>query len=241
MQYKKILLKLSGEALMGPHGSGIDASQLALYADEIAKVQSLGVSLAVVIGGGNIYRGARAALDIPRVKGDFMGMLATAINGLALQSALEKRGIPTRVMSSLSIESVCESYVPHKAMRHLEKKRLVIIVGGLGVPYFTTDSAASLRAIELEVDVLLKGTQVDGVYSDDPHKNPAAVRLDQLSFQEAFQRKLAVMDVTAFTLCEENNLPIIVYNAHQPDDLLRIVQGERLGTLIANSPYVSPA
>ena len=234
MKYSKVLLKLSGEALLGPQGSRIDAKQLAFYADEIGKALSLGVAIAVVIGGGNIYRGAQVTgLEIPRLQGDYMGMLATAINGLALQSALEKRGLPTKLMASLAVEQVCEPYTPKKASRHLEQGRLVIIVGGLGRPYFTTDSAASLRALEIDADVLLKGTQVDGVYTDDPLKNLAAVRRSKLTFQEVYQQKLRVMDMTALTLCEENNLPIVVFDAHQSDQLCKIVQGEHIGTLIS--------
>ena len=235
MKYSKILLKLSGEALLGTQASIIDTQKLSFYTGEIEKALSLGVSMALVIGGGNIYRGARATgLDIPRLQGDYMGMLATAINGIALQSALEKRGIATRLMSSLAVEQVCETYTPQKAIRQLAKGRLIIIVGGLGSPYFTTDSAASLRAVEIGTDVLIKGTKVDGVYTDDPLKNLAAVRLSRLTFQEVYQKKLSVMDMTAFTLCEENNLPIVVFNANHPDHLCKIIQGEPVGTLVSH-------
>ena len=234
MKYNKIVLKLSGEALLDKKEAGINAMRLAFYADEIANALSLGVSIAMVIGGGNIYRGAQTTgLELPRLQGDYMGMLATAINGVALQSTLEKKGVPTRLMSRLAVEQVCEPYLPRHANKHLEKGRLVIIVGGLGRPYFTTDSAASLVAIELGADVLLKGTRVNGVYTDDPLRNPAAVQLPKLTFKEAYEQKLRVMDMTAFTLCEENNLPMVVFDASQPGHLCRLLRGECIGTVIS--------
>lgn len=234
LPYQRILLKLSGEVLMGQLSAGIDPQQLAYYAEEIAKVKRLGVELAIVIGGGNLYRGVQAlGLGIARVQGDYMGMLATVMNGLALQSALEHRGISTRLMAGLAMEQVCETYIHAKAIRQLEKGRVVILVAGMGRPYCTTDSAASLRAIELGADVLLKATKVDGIYTDDPSDNPAAVRLEGITFQEVYQQKLQVMDMTAFTLCEENNLPIIVFDSSRPDNLLKLVQREKVGTLVS--------
>ena len=233
MKYKRILLKLSGEALMGKQPFGIDPAKLAHYTSEVLKAKTLGAEIAIVIGGGNIYRGVQAeSLGIDRVQGDYMGMLATVINGMALQSALEKQGAYTRLMSGIAMEQVCESYIRRRAIRHLEKGRLVIFGAGLGKPYFTTDSTASLRAIEIEADVVLKGTKVDGVYTDDPEKNPKAVRLSNITFQEAYQKKLNIMDMTAFTLCEENNLPIIVFDMNKPDNLLNLVKGAYVGTLI---------
>ena len=233
MKYKRILLKLSGEALMGNQAFGIAPEQLAHYADEILKIHSLGIEIAVVIGGGNIYRGAQAkGLGIDRAQGDYMGMLATVINGMALQNTLENKGIYTRLMSTIKMEEVCESYVRRKAIRHLEKGRVVIFAAGLGKPYFTTDSTASLRAIEIKAEVVIKGTSVDGVYTEDPKKNKNAVRFSNISFQEAYQKKLSIMDMTAFTLCEENNLPIIVFDMRKPDNLLNLIKGDYVGTLI---------
>jgi uridylate kinase len=236
MKYKRILLKLSGEALMGNQQFGIDAQRLEQYAHEIKKVKDLGVELAIVIGGGNIYRGIQAErTGIDRVQGDYMGMLATVINAMALQSILEKHDMYTRLMSGFKIEQVCEPFIRRRAVRHLEKGRIVIFGAGIGNPYFTTDSTASLRAIEIEADVVLKGTRVDGVYSADPEKDPNAERYSKISFQEVFQKGLNVMDMTAITLCQENNLPIIVFDMNKPGNLQNLVMGETVGTLITAS------
>ncbi|WP_026135748.1 UMP kinase [Nafulsella turpanensis] len=235
MKYKRILLKLSGESLMGDQQFGIDAQRLEQYAHEIKKVKDLGIELAIVIGGGNIYRGIQAErTGIDRVQGDYMGMLATVINAMALQSILEKHGMYTRLMSGFKIEQVCEPFIRRRAVRHLEKGRIVIFGAGIGNPYFTTDSTASLRAIEVEADVVLKGTRVDGVYSADPEKDPAAERYSNISFQEVFQKGLNVMDMTAITLCQENNLPIIVFDMNKPGNLHNLVVGEEVGTLITS-------
>lgn len=233
MKYKRILLKLSGEALMGDKSYGIDALRLEQYASEIQKVKELGIEIAIVIGGGNIFRGVQAeSSGIDRVQGDHMGMLATVINGMALQSALEKIGLYTRLMSGINMEQVCEPFIKRRAVRHLEKGRIVIFGAGIGNPYFTTDSTASLRAIEVEADVVLKGTRVDGVYSSDPEKNPEAERFSNITFQEVYEKGLNVMDMTAFTLCQENNLPIIVFDMNRPGNLNKIVAGDNVGTLI---------
>lgn len=233
MAYKRILLKLSGEALMGDKQHGIDPNRLTQYAIEIKEVVESGVEVAVVIGGGNIFRGVEAeASGIDRVQGDYMGMLATVINAMALQSMFEKQGMYTRLMSGLKMEQVCEPFIRRRAIRHLEKQRVVIFGAGIGNPYFTTDSTASLRAIEIEADVVLKGTRVDGVYSADPEKYPDATRYAKLSFQEAYERNLNIMDMTAFTLCQENNLPIIVFDMNKPGNLTKIIAGEDVGTLI---------
>lgn len=235
MKYKRILLKLSGESLMGSSKSGnIDPARLEQYCAEIKAVRDQGVELAIVIGGGNIFRGGQAeALGIDRVQGDYMGMLATVINAMALQSALERHGIYTRLMSGIKMEQVCEPFIRRRAIRHLEKGRLVIFGAGIGNPYFTTDSTASLRAVELQADVVLKGTRVDGVYTKDPEKFSDAVKYDKLSFQEAYEKNLNIMDMTAFTLCMENNLPIIVFDMNQKGNLLKIANGEVAGTLIS--------
>ena len=234
MKYKRILLKLSGEALMGEQQYGIDTKRLIQYAQEIKGAAELGAEIAVVIGGGNIYRGVQAeSMGLDRVQGDYMGMLATVINSMALQSALEKEGINTRLLSGINIQQVCEPYIRRRAMRHLEKGRVVIFGAGIGSPYFTTDSAASLRAIEIEADVVLKGTRVDGIYSADPEKNPDAVRYENLTFQDVFEKNLNVMDMTAFTLCKENGLPIIVFDMNQPGNLRRLLDGESVGTLVS--------
>ncbi|MBX2842657.1 MAG: UMP kinase [Flammeovirgaceae bacterium] len=234
MKYKRILLKLSGEALMGEQKFGIDSERLETYALEIQKVVENGIQIAIVIGGGNIYRGIQAEKSgIDRVQGDHMGMLATVINGMALQSALEKHGIYTRLMSGIKMDQVCETFIRRRAVRHLEKGRVVIFGAGTGNPYFTTDSAASLRAIEIEADVVLKGTRVDGVYSSDPEKNPDATRFSTISFKDVYQKGLNVMDMTAFTLCKENDLPIVVFDMNKPDNLRRLVMGEKVGTLIS--------
>jgi len=236
MKYKRILLKLSGEALMGEKPYGIDPLRLEQFTGEIKSVKELGIEIAIVIGGGNIFRGAQADnLTIDRVQGDYMGMLATVINGMALQSALEKSGLYTRLMSGINMEQVCEPFIRRRAVRHLEKGRIVIFGAGIGNPYFTTDSTASLRAVEIEADVVMKGTRVNGVYSADPEKDPTAVRYDKLSFSEAYSKGLNIMDLTAFTLCQENNLPIIVFDMNQPGNLLKIITGSmEVGTLIAN-------
>jgi uridylate kinase len=233
LTYKRILLKLSGEALMGNQQYGIDAERLMQYAAEIKAVVVEGMEIAVVIGGGNIYRGVQAEhFGLDRVQGDYMGMLATVINSMALQSALEKLDVPTRLLSGLTIQRVCEPYIRRRAMRHLEKGRVVIFGAGIGSPYFTTDSAASLRAIEIEAEVVLKGTRVDGIYSADPEKDPNAVRYARISFDEVIEKNLNVMDMTAFTLCKENNLPIIVFDMNTSGNLKRLLAGESLGTLV---------
>ncbi|PSL05604.1 UMP kinase [Cecembia rubra] len=235
MKYNRILLKLSGEALMGEKNYGIDPNRLEQYALEIKKVKDLGVEIAIVIGGGNIFRGVQAEkTGIDRVQGDYMGMLATLINAMALQSALEQNGMFTRLMSGIKVESVCEPFIRRRAIRHLEKGRIVIFGAGIGNPYFTTDSTASLRAIEIEADVVLKGTRVDGVYTADPEKDKTATKYTQLSFQEAYEKNLNIMDMTAFTLCQENNLPIVVFDMNKPGNLQKIVAGEDIGTLITS-------
>jgi len=234
-RYRRILVKLSGEALLGGEDYGIDAAMLKRIAGELRDVTALGVQVAVVIGGGNIFRGAglaRAGMD--RVTADHMGMLATVINALAMQDALESLGTNTRVMSALRINEVCEDYIRRRAVRHLEKGRVVIFAAGTGNPFFTTDTAASLRAIEINADVLLKATKVNGVYSADPVKDPGAKRYARLSFDRVLTEKLAVMDATAIVMCRDNNLPLQVFNLNNGGDLMRIVQGEDLGTVVAN-------
>ncbi len=239
MKYKRILLKLSGESLMGDKKAGIDPLRLNQYAKEIKQIAAKGVQVAIVIGGGNIFRGAEAeAIGIERVQGDYMGMMATLINGMALQSALENLGVFTRLMSGIAINQVCEPFIRRRAMRHLEKGRIVIFGAGIGNPYFTTDSTASLRAIEIEANVVLKGTRVDGVYTSDPEKDPNATRYSNLSFKEAYDKGLNIMDMTAFTLCQENNLPIIVFDMNVEGNLQKIVQGEDIGTLITSVEQV---
>ncbi|MFD2246221.1 UMP kinase [Pontibacter ruber] len=241
MKYKRILLKLSGEALMGDQQYGIDSNRLMQYAQEIKEVSQLGVEVAVVIGGGNIFRGVQAEkVGLDRVQGDYMGMLATVINSMALQSALEKLGVYTRLLSGINIQQVCEPYIRRRAVRHLEKGRVVIFGAGTGNPYFTTDSAASLRAIEIEADVVLKGTRVDGIYSADPEKDPNAVFYSNISFKDVFEKGLNVMDMTAFTLCKENGLPIIVFDMNTSGNLKRLVQGERIGTLVSMEDIAEP-
>ncbi len=233
MKYKRVLLKLSGEALMGKQKFGIDPQRLEQYTSEIRKVKESGVELAIVIGGGNIFRGIQAEQSgMDRVQGDYMGMLATVINAMALQSALEGAGVYTRLMSGIKIDQVCEQFIRRRAIRHLEKGRLVIFGAGTGNPYFTTDSAASLRAIEIQADVVLKGTRVDGVYSADPEKHTMAKRYAEISYDEVFQLGLNVMDMTAFTLCQENKLPIIVFDMNKPGNLMKIINGEKIGTLV---------
>lgn len=235
MNYKRILLKLSGEALQGSTKStNIDPAVLEQYCAEIRLVKDAGIELAIVIGGGNIFRGGQAeTLGIDRVQGDYMGMLATVINAMALQSSLERHGMYTRLMSGIKMEQVCEPFIRRRAIRHLEKGRIVIFGAGIGNPYFTTDSTASLRAVELQADVVLKGTRVDGVYTKDPEKFPDATRYNKLSFQEAYEKNLNIMDMTAFTLCMENNLPIIVFDMNKKGNLLKVAKGEEAGTLIS--------
>lgn len=236
MKYKRILLKLSGEALMGEKSYGIDPNKLEQYANEIKKVKDKGVEIAIVIGGGNIFRGVQAEnAGIDRVQGDYMGMLATLINAMALQSAIEQGGMFTRLMSGIKVESVCEPFIRRRAIRHLEKGRIVIFGAGIGNPYFTTDSTAALRAIEIEADVVLKGTRVDAVYTADPEKDTTATKYTTLSFQEAYEKNLNIMDMTAFTLCQENNVPIIVFDMNKPGNLDKIVVGEAIGTLITTN------
>ncbi len=234
MKYKRVLLKLSGEALMGNKQHGIDSERLQTYAREIKKVHDAGLELAIVIGGGNIFRGVDSKnLGIDRVQGDYMGMLATVINAMALQSTLEQHGLYTRLMAGLKMEQVCEPFIRRRAIRHLEKGRIVIFGAGIGNPYFTTDSTASLRAVEIEADVVMKGTRVDGVYTADPEKDPDAIRYDEISFQEVYEKGLSVMDMTAFTLCQENGLPIIVFDMNKEGNLERLTKGENIGTLIS--------
>ncbi len=233
MKYKRILLKLSGEALMGDKQFGIDPSRLKQYAGEIKEVSAKGVEVAVVIGGGNIYRGIEAGESGgDRVQGDYMGMLATVINSMALQSALETIGVNTRLQSAIKMEEICEPFIRRRAVRHLEKGRVVIFGAGTGNPYFTTDTAASLRAIEIEADVILKGTRVDGIYSSDPEKNSDAVKYTTVTFNEVYEKGLNVMDLTAFTLCNENKLPIIVFDMNQPGNLMKVMEGDAVGTLV---------
>jgi uridylate kinase len=234
MKYKRILLKLSGEALMGKKNFGISTETLLNYARQIKEISDLGVEVAVVIGGGNIFRGIELEEGgMDRAQGDYMGMLATVINAMALQDALENLGAKTRVMSALEIKAVCEPYIRRRAISHLEKHRIVILGAGTGNPYFTTDTAAALRSIEIEADVVLKGTKVDGVYSADPEKFPDALRFEKVSFQDVLSKRLNVMDMTAFTLCQENKLPIIVFNINEPSNLKRIILGESVGTLVS--------
>lgn len=233
MKYNRILLKLSGEALMGSKSYGIDPKRINEYAEEIKLLHSKGVEIAIVIGGGNIFRGMAGSNEgVDRVQADYMGMLATVMNGLALQSALENVGVPTRLQTALKIEAIAEPYIKRKATRHLEKKRIVIFSAGTGNPFFTTDSAAVLRAIEINADVILKGTRVDGIYTEDPEKNKAAVKIDTLSFEEVLKRGLKVMDTTAFTLSQENKLPIIVFDMNTKGNLSKVVNGEKIGTRV---------
>ena len=234
MKYNRILLKLSGEALMGDQNYGIDSDRLSDYAKEIKQIVDQGIQVAVVIGGGNIYRGIQSeGAGFDRVQGDYMGMLATMINAMALQGALENEGVYTRLLSAIKMEQVAEPFVRRRAIRHLEKGRVVILGAGTGNPYFTTDTAASLRAVEIEADVILKGTRVDGIYTADPEKDATATRFDKLSFTEAISRNLKVMDMTAFTLCQENNLPIIVFDMNKAGNLIEVVKGVEVGTLVS--------
>ncbi|KAB2914953.1 UMP kinase [Oscillatoria amoena NRMC-F 0135] len=234
LKYKRILLKLSGESLMGNQSYGIDPKILEQYADEILNIVNLGVEVAIVIGGGNIFRGVQGVQGglVDRAQGDYMGMLATVINAMALQGAVERTGIKTRLLSAIKMEQICEPFIRRRAMRHLEKGRVVIFGAGTGNPYFTTDTAASLRAVEIEADVVLKGTRVDGIYTADPEKDPTATRYEEVSYSEVYERGLNVMDLTAITLCQENKLPIIVFDMNKKDNLMNLVKGEKVGTLV---------
>jgi uridylate kinase len=234
VKYKRILLKLSGEALMGEKQFGIDNQRLSEYADQIKEVLALGVEVAIVVGGGNIFRGVQAEQGgMDRTHGDYMGMLATVINSMALQSALESKDVDTRLQSAIEMKEIAEPFVRRRAVRHLEKGRVIIFGAGTGNPYFTTDSAASLRAIEINADVILKGTRVDGIYTADPEKDKSAVKFDTISFDEVYEKGLNVMDMTAFTLCKENKLPIIVFDMNTNGNLKKIIQGDKIGTLVA--------
>ncbi len=233
LKYKRILLKLSGESLMGEQQFGISSTMLNYYAEQIKELVAIKAEVAIVIGGGNIYRGLSAeSSGIERVTGDYMGMLATCINGMALQSALETHGVYTRLITAIEMRQIAEPYIRRRAIRHLEKGRVVIFSAGTGSPYFTTDSAAALRANEINADIILKGTRVDGIYDSDPEKNPEAIKFDDISFAKVISMGLSVMDMTAFTLCKENNLPIIVFDINEPGHLTRIAKGERIGTLV---------
>jgi uridylate kinase len=232
-KYKRVLLKLSGEALMGDKSFGFDNEIIAQYARDIKSIVDLGVQVAIVIGGGNIYRGMNEAeTGIERAHGDYMGMLATVINGMAMQAGLEKIGVYTRLQSAIKMEQIAEPYIRRRAIRHVEKGRVVIFGAGTGNPYFTTDTAGSLRAIEINAEVILKGTRVDGIYTADPEKVPDAKKFETITFQECITMNLRVMDMTAFTLCMENQLPIIVFDMNRPGNLLRVVRGEKVGTLV---------
>lgn len=233
MKFKRILLKLSGEALMGAKQYGIDIDRVAQYAEDIKAVHDAGVEIAIVIGGGNIYRGLSAEkAGMDRVQADYMGMLATVINSMALQDSLEKLGLRTRLLTAIKMEQICEPFIRRRAVRHLEKGRVVIFGAGTGNPYFTTDTAASLRAIEINADVVLKGTRVDGIYTADPEKDPNAVRYDKITFQEVYDQGLNVMDMTAFTLCQENKLPIIVFDMNKNGNFRKLAAGENIGTIV---------
>lgn len=235
MKYKRILLKLSGESLMGEKQFGIDNKRINSYAQQIKEIKALGIEIAIVIGGGNIFRGVQAEEGgMDRTHGDYMGMLATMINSMALQSALESNGVMTRLQSAIEMKEIAEPFVRRKAVRHLEKGRVVIFGAGTGNPFFTTDSAASLRAIEINADVILKGTRVDGIYTADPEKHKNATKYDHITFDSVYSKGLNVMDLTAFTLCKENNLPIIVFNMDTPGNLLKLLKGEKIGTLVSN-------
>ena len=233
MKYKRILLKLSGEALMGERNYGIDPERLADYAKEIKNIVDKGIEVAIVIGGGNIFRGlAGASNGMDRVQGDYMGMLATIINGLALQSALEESELQTRLLTSIEMKQIAEPFIKRRAVRHLEKGRVVIFGGGTGNPYFTTDTAAVLRAIEINADVIIKGTRVDGIYTSDPEKDPTAIKFENITFKDVMSKDLKVMDMTAFTLSEENDLPIIVFDMNKKGNLMKVISGENVGTLV---------
>ena len=233
MKYKRILLKLSGEALMGDKQFGIDNKRLMQYAQDIKEIVDLNVQVGIVIGGGNIFRGVQAEKGgMDRTQGDYMGMLATMINSMALQSALESIGLYTRLQSAIEMKQIAEPYIKRKAVRHLEKGRIVIFGSGTGNPFFTTDSAASLRAVEIDCDVIFKGTRVDGVYDSHPEKNPSAVKFESISFDQAYEKKLKIMDMTAFTLCKENNIPVVVFDINKSGNLKRVILGEKVGTLV---------
>lgn len=233
LKYRRILLKLSGESLMGTKGFGIDNKVLEFFAKEVKKVHDAGAEIGLVIGGGNIYRGLSAGSQgIDRATGDYMGMLATMINSLALQNAIEKTGITTRLMSAIKMEAIAEPYIRRRAIRHLEKGRVVILGSGTGHAYFSTDTAASLRAVEIGADVIIKGTRVNGVFDSDPEKNHNAVKFDSLTYMDVLKKNLRIMDLTAVSLCQENNLPMIVFNMDVPDNLYKLVKGENVGTVI---------
>ncbi len=233
MKYKRILLKLSGEALMGEQEYGIDPRRLADYASEIKAIYNKGVETAIVIGGGNIFRGLQGASQgMDRVQGDYMGMLATVINSMSIQGALEKEGLPVKLLGGIAIDPICEAMSRKRAQDYLKEGKVVVISGGTGNPFFTTDTASALRAVEIEADIILKGTRVDGVYTADPEKHKDAVKFDELTFAQAYEKKLHIMDLTAFTLCQENNLPIYVFDMNKKGNLLKVVEGEKIGTLI---------
>lgn len=233
MKYKRVLLKLSGEALMGEKQFGIDNNRIMQYAEEVKSISDMGIEVGIVIGGGNIFRGVQAERGgMDRTQGDYMGMLATMINSMALQAALESLGLQTRLQSAIEMNAIAEPYIKRKAVRHLEKGRIVIFGAGTGNPFFTTDSAASLRAIEIDAEVILKGTRVDGIYTADPEKDPTATKYSNLTFDEAYSKGLNVMDMTAFTLCKENNVPIIVFDMNTPGNLAKVTCGETIGTLV---------
>ena len=233
MKYKRILIKLSGESLMGEKQFGIDNERLAVYASEIQALVNTGVEVAIVIGGGNIFRGVQAEEGgMERTQGDYMGMLATVINAMALQSSLEQIGVDTRLQTAIEIKQIAESFIRRRALRHLEKGRVVIFGAGTGNPFFTTDSAAALRAVEIDADVILKGTRVDGIYTSDPEKDPSATKYEEISFEDIFKKGLKVMDMTAFTLCNENNVPIVVFDMNKSGNLLRVAKGEKVGTIV---------
>lgn len=233
MKYKRILLKLSGESLMGEKQFGIDNERLAVYASEIQALVNTGVEVAIVIGGGNIFRGVQAEEGgMERTQGDYMGMLATVINAMALQSSLEQIGVDTRLQTAIEIKQIAESFIRRRALRHLEKGRVVIFGAGTGNPFFTTDSAAALRAVEIDADVILKGTRVDGIYTSDPEKDLSATKYEEISFEEIFEKGLKVMDMTAFTLCNENNVPIVVFDMNKTGNLLKVAKGEKVGTIV---------
>ncbi|WP_448701000.1 UMP kinase [Mucilaginibacter sp. AW1-3] len=233
MKYKRILLKLSGESLMGDKQYGIDNNRVMQYAHEIKNVFDAGIEIAIVVGGGNIFRGLSAEKSgMERAQADYMGMLATVINCMALQNALESVGVETRLQSAIKMEQICEPYIRRRAMHHLEVGKIVIFGAGTGNPYFTTDTAASLRAIEIKADVVLKGTRVDGIYTADPEKDPSATRYEEITFQQVYDKGLSVMDMTAITLCQENKLPIVVFDMNKPGNFMKIAQGESIGTLV---------
>lgn len=235
-KYKRVLLKLSGESLMGEKEFGIQPSILQYFASEVAKVSDTGIQIAIVIGGGNIYRGVAESTDgIDKVTGDYMGMLATVINAMALQNALERKGMQTRLLTAIKMEQIAEPFIGRRAIRHLEKGRIAIFGAGTGNPYFTTDTAASLRAIEIQADIILKGTRVDGVYDSDPEKNPKAERFTEISFDDVIKKNLRVMDLTSITLCKENKLPILVFDMNKPDNFKNVILGENIGTLVSEN------